>query len=143
MATTTSTVILNIAIAGDQIHGSDLQASIDELRHQATRLNNDILAEPDILNQQTLMQKQLALRSMAIRLAAAQIGLLAGEANVTAEHVNAAIAYAKGVVDQIAGWRERLQKLAAVLSFFEAVLTGDGRAIVQAALVLKNNLDGP
>jgi hypothetical protein len=131
---------LGIANAGDALHGADLQSSIDWLIATADALNLPLSTETSIEAAQGMGRAQQRLRSMAMSLTGTQIDLLAGEAQVTAKHINAAVNYANGVIEQMAEWKKRIEKIGSVVDFLAVVLTGNGAKIVQAAGTLKKAL---
>jgi len=131
---------IEVAVAGDQIKGSDLAATAQELRAMANdmeSLKTEDLSIPDI---QRIGRAQSDLRDLAGELVVAQIDLIAGEAKITAEHIQASADFANGVIRKIADFKKRLQQITAVLAFFAVVLTGNGDAILTAAFKLKNQL---
>lgn len=131
---------LTIAAAGDNITGEKLQASIDSLRQMADQMDALITDDLSVQEIQGIGRAQTQLRGLAASLLNRQIDLLAGQARVTAEHINAAVAYAHAVIAGVADRQARLAKVASVIDFFGAVVTGDGKAIVQAAVTLKGAL---
>ncbi|HJV59660.1 MAG TPA: hypothetical protein VJ743_01885 [Albitalea sp.] len=131
---------LDIAVAGDRIDGDDLQDSIDRLKALANMLDEIDTDDMTVAQVQEIGRAQSSLRALAGSLVNKQIDLLAGEARVTADHVNAAVLAAQDTIQRIADIRDKLAKVGALLEFFSAVLTGDGKVIVQAAMALKNKL---
>lgn len=131
---------LDIAVAGDRIDGDDLQDSIDRLKALANMLDEIDTDDMTVAQVQEIGRAQSSLRALAGSLVNKQIDLLAGEARVTADHVNAAVRAAQDTIQRIADIRDKLAKVGALLEFFSAVLTGDGKVIVQAAMALKNKL---
>ena len=132
--------LLQQAAAGDRIAGDDLQASIDKLRAMATALDDAVADGMSVADIQAIGRDATRLRDAAGALVGAQIDLLAGEAKVTAEHINAAVDAADEVIKEIADVKARLKKVGALLDFLAAVGTGSGKAIVQAAVTLKQQL---
>lgn len=139
MATQNNT--LPIAQPGDTIQGADLQASIDALRERAQAIADDIPQIADVQEAQSALRLQTDLIMQANALVNRQIDLLAGEAKISAEQVNAATRYANDVIKKITRWRKRLQLAAKVLGFVGAVMTGNGKAILTSARDLKASLD--
>lgn len=133
--------VLEVASAGAVVLGADLQKSIDWLREMADALNPLLETETSVDAAQGIGRAQQGLRSLALLLVGVQIDLLAGQAKITADHINAAVAYANGVTAQIAGWKQRVDKIGKLLDFFAIVMTGNGAKIVQAAGDLKAALD--
>jgi chromosome segregation ATPase len=131
----------NAAVAGDILKSEDLQSSIDQLLSMAEQLDRFLETAKDTEAAQQIGRKQADLRALAGKLVVQQIDLLAGEAKVTADQINAATKHANDVISKIATWKERLTKIAAVLGFFTVVLTGNGTAIFKAAGTLKTALD--
>ena len=131
---------LETAAAGDTITADQLQASIDLLRAMASMLRDRIDDGMSVADIQAIGRAHADLMATASSLVDRQIDLLAGEAKVTAEHINAATAFADSVIRKIANVKQALAKVASVLSFFAAVLTGNGKTIVQAAVALKKDL---
>jgi hypothetical protein len=131
---------LEVASKDDVIDGTDLQASIDSLRQMANGLMPSDTSALSVDELQAIAQRQAELRSAASKLVNAQIALLAGEAKVTADHINSAIGFARGVVAQIADIKDKLAKAGAIVDFIGAVITGNGRVILQAAHTLKGQL---
>jgi hypothetical protein len=132
--------LLDIAKQGDSVSGADLQESIDGLRALAKAIR-DTKAGRSVEEIQEIGRQEEALLAAADELVGAQIGLMVGEAKVGAEHINAAVAFAKEVVEQIADFKKKLEKVGAVLDFFAAVATGSGKQIVNAAGKLKKKLE--
>lgn len=132
---------LETANDGDVLLGADMQESIDELLAMADALNPFLETETDVEVARKIGRAQQGLRSLAMSLVGAQIDLLAGQAKITADHINAAVAFADGVISQIAAWRKRIEKIGKLLDFFAVVLTGNGAEIVQAAVNLKTELE--
>lgn len=139
MATQNNT--LPIAQPGDTIQGADLQATIDMLRERAQGIAQDIPQIDTVPDAQAALRLQTDLIMQAQALVNRQIDLLAGEAKVSAEQVNAATRYANDVIKKITRWRKRLQLAAKVLGFIGAVMTGNGKAILTSARDLKESLD--
>jgi hypothetical protein len=131
---------LTTASAGDRMTGEELQSSIDTLRRTASQMDEWMTDDLSVREIQDIGRAQSRLRSLAASLLNRQIDLLAGEVRVTAEHINAAVAYADSVIRGVADRQARLAKVGALVDFFGAVVTGDGRAIVQAAVTLKSAL---
>jgi hypothetical protein len=135
------TDFLGVAAAGDAVRGSDLQPSIDALRTMASAMNELIAQAATVAEAQEIARRQQQLRSTASALIVAQIELIVGEARISAEHINAATAYANDVIAKIAEWRKRIAQAGALLDFVAVVLTGDGGKILKAAVKLKSALD--
>jgi hypothetical protein len=133
---------IEVAQPGDAIAGADLQTGIDQLKAMADALN-PFLANPDasVDDVQAIGRTQADLRSKATALVVAQIDLVAGEAKITAEQINGAVAYSDGIIAKIADWRRRLDKIGALISFLATIPGGHGNEILQAAHTLKSSLD--
>lgn len=132
---------LDSATTGDMLSPADLQRSFDWLMAQAQALDDAVSAAPDVPAAQDIGRTQEALRQRARALVARQIDLTVGQARITADHIDSAVAFANGVIRQIADVKKKLQKLGQVLDFFAAVLTGQGDQIVAAAVTLKDALE--
>lgn len=131
---------LEVAVAGDRIRGEDLQDSIDRLLAMAAGLDPAKAASTDVEEIQAIGRAQQRLRSRAMSLVDRQIDLIAGQARVTADHIDAATRAADDAIAKITAIRTRLQKIGKLLDFFAAVLTGNGQTIVDAAFELKDSL---
>jgi hypothetical protein len=133
---------IEIAQPGDAIAGANLQAGMDQLKAMAEALN-PFLADPDasVDDVRKIGRAQADLRSQAAALIVAQIDLAVGEAKVTADQINDAVAYSDGIIARIADWRKRLDKIGALLSFLATLPGGHGNEILQAAHTLKSSLD--
>lgn len=132
---------LSPARPGDQLTTDDLAMAFRFLMEQANALNEDVSKAATVEAQQAIGRVQNELFERAAALNAKSIDLLTGQARITAEHINSAVAAAKAVIDRIADVKRKLVKLGAVLDFFGAVLTGNGKAIVEGARALKAALD--
>ena len=132
---------LEVAAPGDRIRGEDLQDSIDRLLAIADDLNPLKAASTDVEEIQAIGRAQQRLRSRARALVDQQIDLIAGQARVTANHIDAATKAADEAIAKIAVIRRRLQQIGKLLDFFAVVLTGDGQKIVEAAFELKDSLE--
>lgn len=77
---------------------------------------------------------------MAGRLNIASIDLVTGEAKISAEHLNSAIAQAEKVIDRVKEVEVKLELFGSVLAFFTVVLTGEGSAIFNGAVKLASDL---
>jgi hypothetical protein len=131
---------LEVAVVGDRIRGEDLQDSIDRLLALADTLDAAKAASTDVEEIQAIGRTQQKLRSRAMSLVDRQIDLIAGQARVTADHIDAATKAADDAIAKISAIRTRLQKIGKLLDFFAAVLTGNGQTIVDAAFELKDSL---
>lgn len=136
----TTTSELGTATGDERIAGSELQPSINALLAMAAGLDAEIAAATDVEAIQSIGTAQSALNTQALALVTAQIELAAGGVLVTAEHINAAAAYAEAAVADIAEWRKKVASIGKVVDFFGAVLTGDGMKILDAAIKLKTAL---
>lgn len=126
---------------GDEIAGADLQPTIDALKDRAAKITTDMPLIDNVPDAQAALRLQQDLLSQAGALVNRKIALLAGEARISAEHVNGAVEFANKTIDRIATWKARLQLAAKVLGFVATVATGDGKAIFAAAKQLKSDLD--
>ncbi len=132
---------LDVAVLGDTIRGADLQASIDSLLVQSSALDALVMVATDVGEVQALGRVQQDLRSAASSLVNVQIALLAGEAKITAVHINGATQFAEKVIAKIADVRKKVQTIGKLIDFFAVVLTGSGTKILDAAISLKASLD--
>jgi hypothetical protein len=132
---------LDVAVAGLSLRGIELQPSIELLRAMASAMDELIDQAESVEAAQQIARAQQELRTKARGLIIAQIDLLVGEARITAEHINAATAYADDVIAKIADWRRRIVQAGALLDFFAVVATGNGGQILKAAVKLKSSLD--
>ena len=131
---------LKPAREGDALTPADLQKTFEWLTDQATALKDEIAKARDVETIQEIGRTQEALRLQARALVTRQIDLIAGEARISAEHIDSAVKFADKVIAQIAGIKAKLKKLGSVLDFFAVVLTGRGDKIVEAAFQLKDEL---
>jgi hypothetical protein len=145
MATTLSTdnAPLEPALPGDQLTTDDLARAFRFLMDQANALNAEVSKASTVEEQQAIGRVQNELFERAAALNAKSIDLLTGQARITANHINSAVAAAKAVIDKIASIQRKLAKLGAVLDFFGAVLTGNGKAILEGAHALNGALNKP
>ena len=133
-----TTDTLTIATGGETITGAGLQASIDTLLALAKSLSGDIAAAPDIETVQAIGRAQADLNAEAMELVTAQIRLAAGQAKVTADHINAATKAAQAAVALMTDWKKKVATIGMLVDFLVVVQTGNGAKIVQAAVKLKN-----
>lgn len=131
---------LETAVVGDSIRVDGLQLSVDMLRVLAASMDKLMTDELSVPEMQSVGRAQVSLRAVAGSLVNRQITLLAGEARITAEHINSAVMFANGSIDRVAALKEKLAKVAALVEFLGAATTGNGKAIVQAAVTLKGKL---
>ena len=129
------------AQAGDNIKGADLQPAIDALKDRASKIGDDIALITNVQEAQEALRLQQDLLSQAGALVNQQIDLIAGEAKISADQINAATKFANDTIDKIKTWRKRLEVAKKVLGFFAAISTGSGTAILIAAQTLKSDLD--
>jgi hypothetical protein len=132
---------LDVAAPGDQLTVDDLDVAFRFLMAQAEALDADVASAPDVQTQQQIGRVQNDLIKQAAALNAKSIDLLAGEARITAAHVESAVAAAKAVIDEVADLKTKLAKLGAAVVFVGALLTGNGRTIVNSARVFKDALE--
>lgn len=128
------------AKAGDRLTRGDLQAARQWHIDEAEALNEALAAAPDVTTMGKISDRQTELTNMAGRLNIASIELAIGEAKISAEHLNSAIAQAKKVIDRVAEVKAKLELLGSVLDFFAAVLTGSGTKIFAGAVQLASDL---
>ena len=131
---------LAIADGSEAIDGASLQPSIDALQATASGLDHDIAMAPDVEAVQDIGKAQADLADRALALTAAQIDLLAGQARVTADHINAATTAAQDAIAEMADWKKKIAAAGKLVDFVAAVLTGDGGKMVEAAYQLKDVL---
>lgn len=131
---------LPIATGDEVISGESLQPTIDALRAMAKALDDAVADAPDVETMQAIGHAQNDLTSQAMRLVGAQIRLVAGQAAVSALHVNAAARYAQEAIAKIADARKKIVAAGKVVDFIGACLTGDGLKIVESAVKLKDVL---
>ncbi len=131
---------LDIADEGERLDGADLQESIDALEAMAKSIDADIVTATDVDAVQALGAAQAGLRERAQALIDAQIDLAAGDLRITADHINAAATYARDAVVKIDDVRKKVETATKVVEFFGVVMTGDGTAILNAAVKLKDVL---
>lgn len=136
----TDTTELEAPVA-DRIDGKDLQPSIDGLLAIAKSLDALLATEADVDAAREIGRTQAQLRATAGTLVDRQIDLIANEAGITAARINDATTFAQGVIAKIAGWKKQAQKLAHLVQFFGAVLSGDAKTILKEAVELKKELD--
>jgi hypothetical protein len=136
----TDTTELEAPVA-DRLDGKDLQPSIDGLIALAKSLDPLLQTETDVDAAREIGRTQAQLRATAGTLVDRQIDLIANEAGITAEKINAATAFAQDVIAKIDGWKKQARKLARLVQFFGVVLTGNARAIFKEAKALKDELD--
>lgn len=132
-----TTDTLDVATGGETITGASLQASIDRMLTMSSSLNADIAAAPDFESVQAIGRAQADLNAQAMEMVTAQISLKAGEAKITADHVNAATQAVQDAIAKMADWRKKVAAVGKLVDFFVAVGTGKGGKIVQAAIDLK------
>ncbi len=131
---------LAVATGKEQIDGASLQPSIDALQATARGLDHDIATAPDVAAVQAIGKTQADLNDRALALTDAQIDLLAGQALVTAAHINAATAVAKATIAEMTDWKKKVVAAGKLVDFIAAVLSGDGGKMVDAAYQLKDVL---
>lgn len=131
---------LGIATGAETITGANLQASIDALQAAARALNTDLQAAPDFESVQSIGLAQADLNDRALDLVDAQIALLAGQAKLSADHINAATTYAGAAIAAMSDWRRKIAAAGMLVDFVDAVMTGNGAKIVDAAFKLKDVL---
>ncbi len=131
---------LDIATGNEKIAGPNLQPAIDALHETASELDHDIAMAPDVESVRLIGRTQADLNDRALALTGAQIDLLAGQALVTADHVNAAAAIAQAAIAEMTDWKKKVAAAGKLVDFFGAVLSGDGAKMVDTAYRLKDVL---
>jgi hypothetical protein len=129
------------AAAADRIDGKDLQPSIAGLLALAKSLDPLLATEADVDAAREIGRTQAMLRATAGTLVDRQIDLIANEAGITAGKINDATAFAQAAIARIVGWKKQAKKLARLVQFFGAVLSGDAKTIFNDAVALKKELD--
>ena len=140
MTDTTADDVLGVATGEETLQGASLQASIDALLAMAKSFDAQLKSATGIDELQAIGAAQADLNNQAMTLVTAQVRLLAGAANVTADHINAATTYAKDAITAMTDWRRKIAAAGKVVEFCGAVLSGDGAKMVGAAFALKNAL---
>ncbi|MBJ7309741.1 S8 family serine peptidase [Rugamonas sp. CCM 8940] len=136
------TTALAPAGAGETIAAVALRPAIALLRELAGRLCAVLGENPGFAEQRQIMRRYHSLLDLAAWLDGLDIALAAGEPRVTAQHINAAVAYVAAALDGAGALAARLGRIDALLDFFVAVLDGGGGAMLVAAHALKRNADG-
>jgi hypothetical protein len=131
---------LAVATGAEKLDGASLQPSIDALQATAKNLDADLATAPDVAAVQAIGKQQADLNDRALALVDAQIDLLAGQALVTAAHVNAAAVVAKAAIAEMTDWKKKVTAAGKLVDFFAAVLSGDGGKMIDAAYQLKDVL---
>ena len=134
------TEALDIATGTEKIDGASLQPTIDALHETASELDHDIAMAPDVAAVQDIGKVQADLNDRALALTGSQIDLLAGQALVTAAHVNAASAAAHAAIEEMTDWKKKVAAAGKLVDFVAAVLSGDGAKMVETAYSLKDVL---
>lgn len=133
-----TTDILAVATGDERISGASLQDSIDRMLAMARSLSADIEAAPDVETVQAIGRAQADLNAQAMEMVTAQIRLVAGQALVTADHINAATRAAQDTIAAMTGWKKKIATVGKLVDFFVVVGTGNGAKIVQAAFDLRD-----
>jgi hypothetical protein len=131
---------MDTAVGGDALTKDDLQVAFNWLMEQAQQLREDRKIAPDEETGEAIGRRQDELEGAADALVEKQIDLIAGEAQISAEHIDSAVEFADGIVSQVKDIKQKLAQLGDVLDFFAAVTTGSGTAIFKAAITLKEQL---
>lgn len=134
---------LDLAQHGDAIQGADLQNSVGTLRRLAASLRPLLKTERDPETIRSILRIQQRLLDFASSLVIGQICLMAGEAKVTAAHIQSAITYSNAVLARVADVKTRIEQFGVLVDFLAAVSTGQGANIVEAAWTLRSALDQP
>jgi hypothetical protein len=132
--------LLEMAEAGDKLDEAALAPLRSYLNEQIEALNGELVnaTSQDVIDRILAEQNRLAAKANA--LTALSIMLAAGEAKISTIHIRSAVDAARKVIDKIAEITKRLEKIGAVIDFAAAVLTGNGRVIVEGAEALKTAL---
>jgi len=135
--------LMEIAELGDELDEAALAPLRAFLEAQADALDEALekATEQSVIDQIQAQQNRLAAQANA--LTGLSILLTAGEARVSAAHIQAAVDGARQAIDRVDSLKARLAKLGAVIEFTAALLSGRGKAIVEAAKALKATLDAP
>lgn len=136
---------LPMAAEGDTLSADDLSAAVAYANGRADELNA-LLAEAQ-RNTSSAPELKIELRRQrdefrlkALQLSGQGIRLQAGQARIGAQHIASAVAAAQARIDAVADVNAKLKKLGAVLDLLAALLTGQGKAIVDSARKLKDAL---
>lgn len=137
----TAQQLMAVAQAGDQLDEAALAALHAFALAQMDALNAalDQATEQAVIDQ--ILARQNRLGEQANALTGLSVQLTAGEARVSAEHIQAAVDSAQRVMAKVASVKAKLAVVGAVIDFTAAVLSGQGKAIVAAAKGLKAELD--
>lgn len=130
--------VLGVASGDETLYGADLQASIDALLAMSRSFDAQLKAATEVEDLQAIGAVQSDLNNQAMTLVTAQVKLMAGEAKVTAENINAATRYAQDAIDSMKDWRKKIAAAGKVIDFCGAVLSGNGAKMVEAAVKLKS-----
>lgn len=133
--------LMAVAQAGDQLDASALASLRDFANAQIEALNTALEQATEQAVIDAILARQNRLAEHANALTGLGVMLTAGEARVSAAHIQAAVDSAQRVIDKVAGIQARLATVGAVIDFTAAVLTGNGKTIVAAAKTLKSELD--
>jgi hypothetical protein len=136
---------LPVAREGDSLSLDDLAEAARYANDQADALNEELAKARQEAGTPTALMDELrrqrdGFRLQALQLSAQGIRLQAGQARVGADHISAAIAAAQARMEGIADTQTRLKKLGAVLDLLTAVVSGQGKAMVDSAKRLKDIL---
>jgi len=110
------------------------------LQATAKGLDADLATATDVDAVQAIGRTQAALDDRALALVGAQIELLAGQASVSAAHINAAAEAAQAAIATMADWKKKIVAAGKLVDFFAAVASGNGEKIVVAAYDLRGVL---
>lgn len=133
--------LMELAQVGDQLDGNSLASLRTLLNNQLKSLTGDLdkAKTQEEIDEISALQSRLATQANA--LTGVSVLLLAGEAKVTADHIKSAVDSAQKVIDKVKSVKAKLAKLGAVIDFAAAVLTGNGKKIVEGAETLKAALE--
>lgn len=132
--------LIEVAQVGDQLDEASLASLRTFLNDQLDALNEELekATAQDVINAILAMQDRLAAKATA--LTGLSILLQAGEAKISAEHIKSAVDAAQRVIDKVKSVKAKLAKIGAVIDFAAALLTGNGKTIVEGAQTLKEAL---
>lgn len=133
--------LMDLAQPGDKLDENSLAPLRALLNEQISALNDDLQTAATQKEIDTIQAVQNRLAARATALTGLSIQLATGEAKVTADHIRSAVDSAQGVIDKVKSIKSKLAKLGAVIDFAAAVLTGNGKKIVEGAGALKEALE--
>jgi subtilisin len=133
---------LRRARPGDVIRAAALRHAVDRLVELAGDFCDTVSDNCTFPEQRQIMRRAHSLLNLSVWLdGGLDIALKPGQPAVQAAHVNDAIDYAVHAFRRTGALPERLALVDLLLDFFQAVLGGEGSAIVAAAQALKHGAD--